>query len=422
MAANTTQISPMQYTKTSSGKAALKRAKQVRTLRSAQTRLEQPNPDIVPTSFFGKFMRATGLASLSAAERAIINRSMGVYDHLDALLGSGAEEGSQRPCVVAPPEQIALLHAFKQGGYFKQPVDIGDPADVEAVLDSLRPEQGPGIMRFFKKPPVPEVISWSRYLALLTTCDDMMANFGNNVVFVIVASTELGGKESGPWWCKGNFFTYLLFLRYCNRSVHGRLLMITPTKTDRFSMLQALQPYLKYLDLSKIIRFVHLLDGVYSGLEAHRLGDWWDKLPSLESAVDRKEGHEAMHKRLDKLTKRMRFSLVTPIMQVPSREWKGPIIFSGESEAQADSSHVCLYCAQRVENRSFLLPFKLADEKSLGKYYSNILHRLFPDFVAPYRQNEICNTRAFDRSSTARQKQLEARRLHLPLPVAKRPR
>jgi hypothetical protein len=42
------------------------------------------------------------------------------------------------------------------------------------------------------------------------------------------------------------------------------------------------------------------------------------------------------------------------------------------------------------KTQSFVLPFKIADKTSLGKY-SEVLRQLNPSFLPSYKKNELCN-------------------------------
>jgi hypothetical protein len=213
-------------------------------------------------------------------------------------------------------------------------------------------------------------------------------------VFVIVRTTKMGGAGAGAWYCKGNLFTYLLYLQHKIPAVTGRpLLVVEEDATSLDDMLASLPAAYR-----KDTNFVHLVDGVYSGSEASNVADWWQ---------ERVMGSQGRHT----------FSIFTAIAESPPWNWNGPRLVCGKVEKYARKARdrrppkqthatdvppkqtdVQLYAALCVPpaetpaapTNSFLLPFKIADSLSLGDYSKELTDRN-PTFSPSYREHVLCS-------------------------------
>ena len=363
------------------------------------------------TTFFQKLKEVLKQTSesenVSSKDTTSIPNDMRVYDILETILiqkkkknneeseeESEEEESCHGGCLISPEEQLLILKAFTRSGYFKPRTEI-DVSKMRVI---------PGF-------PPPRVFSMSEYVHVMRTkCSSMLLALEEqyNVVFLILATNEMGGAGEGPWWCKSNLFTYLLYLKYDIKGVAGLNLVIAfPDEATPATLVDSLNPYQLMPD--RDICFVLLADGVYSGLEAQNQANWW------------LEGISKMLRREIIMQRPAQMCIMTALAERPSRAFKGDILTPTELFQKSEGGRKLLEDYKdsppllageifpgnavkehrKLPNVSFLLPFKIADSTSIGRYTSQ-LEQLNPDFRPPYRQNLFCDNEIQKKSLSER--------------------
>jgi hypothetical protein len=327
------------------------------------------------------------------------------YDILEVVtqqLGCKAGDG----CVIDAGVQALIFRAFDKAGYFTPdiPLDTSEMSAKAALWNKTHTEYGP-----LPRLP-PRVFSEREYESLMKMqCATMLLELSNtyHIAFLILASAKHGGAGAGPWWCKGNLFSYMLYIKYdVEGATYLPLVVADPEVATAKSVTDKFRGFLtkRKQKIEKPLLFVIAADGVYSGKEARNQAYWWQQdCSSVDS----------------------RCVIMTPVASKPSRFFenqihcelegcKGYILQrslnynSGISKDESLTSLVnqsklkvpllaatCLLGADSPPSeydrtQSFVLPFKISDTLSLGGY-SKMLNHYNPMFVPPYRKNDICD-------------------------------
>jgi len=303
-----------------------------------------------------------------------LTKAQRAYDILEVILKQ-MDCAAGYGCVLSPGIQFLIYRAFDKAGYFTPNVQ----------LDTTRIMEDPQAEMALRERPLPYVITGEAYKSLMQEqCSSMLQELSKkyNIAFLILASTKHGGEGVGPWWCKGNLFSYMLYLKYKVLGSENRPLVIAdPTIANANSVAGSLNTY--DFGKPKPLLFVIALDGVYTGTEAQACARWWQFRGKITEA---------------------RCIIITPVADVPVALFENPIFCLSGNEtakmcnamlrdamAQAKKGIVPLLVAKCVSGtQSFVLPFKIADFHSLGAY-SFILKRQNSNFVPPYRKNPMCD-------------------------------
>jgi hypothetical protein len=368
---------------------------------------------------------------LTDADADATIKAMRAVDILETALSSDPACKEAGACIFSTELQHILLKAFGRAGYFSPPAAIKIPPSVSDGRDG----------------PPPHVVTWEDYKTIITQkCAMMLATLGKRyeVVFLIQEASFSAARAVGPWWCSGNLYTFLLYLHYNVRGAVYHPLLVTREgyKTSPASVLAALHSYFKTHPMTpaKPVCFVTLLDGVYTGMEARNLAEWWKgRLHSARSASPSTAPGSSTEEARDWANKEVvhaRMCIVTAIAETPSKaygpkkeEWCGEILSISPSpetawnildehnfdEVEANTWRILLEMEWFPESvpiftgvevpsslsrgrgnlprttASFLLPFNIADIFSLGGFYSNELKKHNPLFKPPYRRNALCD-------------------------------
>jgi hypothetical protein len=184
------------------------------------------------------------------------------------------------------------------------------------------------------------------------------------IIFVIRVSTEGGGDEPGAWYCKSHLWTYLFFLKHSiDAVVNSSLLLMNDEVTS-----EDMQKATGEEDLRNIL-FVHLLDGIYSGVEAGNTFAWLDNIFFYMNGL-----------------------IASPISAATDDSGILHKLTCGESKMPVkDGIH--FYAAKCLKPGAyFVLPFKIPEERSIGNY-ADILKKMNPQFTPPYRRDTECRKR-----------------------------
>jgi len=322
----------------------------------------------------------------ATTEKTKAHRAYDILEVVMQQLGCQAKDG----CVIAPGVQILIFRAFDKAGYFT--LDIPLDTRMSATATHLPPY----------------VVSMAEYQSLMTEgCSRILLTLSQyyQIAFMIMASTSQGGAGVGDWWCKGNLFAYLLYIKH---NVHGAtylpLVIADPAVATPETVTASLRRFLTKTKTTteKPILFIIAADGVYSGSEATIQAHWWEK--------DSK--HVGSY-----------CAIITPVAVSKPPVFKNPIFCLSGTETETKSiidvmhesktkNKVPLLVAKCVPGQqSFVLPFKIADSASLGGYYSTQLQKLNPRFVPPYRKNESCDDLLHAKLTNEQQQKVHKRTL-----------
>jgi len=371
---NFVDMAPLQLSRTRAGKKAAATVKASKALRASQT------PDGSEEDL---------LVNETASD---VRTQMHVYDILDKRLNTKACM-KRNVCVISPEEQLYVFKAFEKNGYF----NIPHPMDAPQLQSYLDANPIPGR-------PVPHVVSMPEYEAGMQICGRFLHNLsrGGNVVFVNLR--DVGGLSAGPWWCKGNVYTHLLYLKKHIKGVAGKYLVFAHHRANLTDLYKALAP-LHAFDGTEPVTFVYLADGVYSGLEAADYIAWWT---SQKQKAGKEQGP------IKDAIARMRLCIVTPVtgdarLFANRREEKYPMQAIADTKKNPVWERPTLFYAMHWP-QSFVLPFKIADHASL-QGYDKIVKNANPEFISPYKKNPMCQD-----LDTSNKKLIKKRRLSIPPP------
>jgi hypothetical protein len=258
--------------------------------------------------------------------------------------------------LLQPQELSKLLMMFDLAGYFKI-----DRMKIDKSILSAE-EKTSGI-----SPPL--IISMKAYIDLMKKTGEALIryqNFHNNkkIIFVVRMSTEGGGSRPGAWYCKSHLWTYLFFLKHSiDAVVNSSLLLMNDEATS-----ENMQKATGEKDLKNIL-FIHLLDGIYSGVEAGNTFGWLDGIYYYMNGL-----------------------IASPISAATDDSGTLHKFTCGESKMpEKDGIHY--YAAKCLKPGTyFVLPFKIPEENSIGNY-AYILRKMNPRFTPPYRRDTECRER-----------------------------
>lgn len=264
------------------------------------------------------------------------------YDYIRNIVGSST-------AVLLQPKDLSnLLNVFDVAGYF----NIDRMRIDNSVLSAETNDKGPLML-----------VKMQEYVKLMKKTSDAILRYHKlhkkRIVFVIRMSTEGGGHGAGPWYCKSHLWTFLLFLKYRMAAVVNSSLLLLDDAADEDDTKRVLG-----VENIKDICLVHLLDAIYSGVEAGNTAAWLEKkcyyglIASPISAANEESG----------IVPRMSCGEATPPLNLVTQYYAAKCLHPGAF---------------------FLLPFKIPEEQSIGKY-SVLLENMNPQFTPPYRRDILC--------------------------------
>jgi hypothetical protein len=301
-------------------------------------------------------------------------------------------------CYLTPAQQMLLMNTFKKMGYFSTKNKI-DTSKITSFRENFLNEHKR------EAPPPPFIFTHEDYKSLLTgdgkrkSLSKLLktASIDYNLVFIVFATKFLGGPGSGSWQCKGNLFSYLLCLYYKIPSVMNKGLVIIDPLHKNSSLLDAVGslPHIVSTN-TKPLLFCNILDGVYSGNEAKLTARWAQNNPIPN----------------------VNMCFFTAVCNFPNREYPEGSIYCGRFPDEPFDKKIPLVAVvcvpselskgKEVHTNSFLLPFKIADGKSLG-IYKNHLEEVNPTFTPSYRTHILCNDIIAEAHPNLHKKQIDAR-------------
>jgi hypothetical protein len=222
-----------------------------------------------------------------------------------------------------------------------------------------------------------QYITWAEYLLLMGALRqplDLLTGTGK-VGFAIYTNRDLGGWGAGPWTCKSHFFTFLLMRRKGVVPRDAPLFLVK--ETDDADAVEAAFEN-EFPDTGAPSFLVHFLDGIYSGKEAENIAS------GLSSRVPSKTKVVIMTPALYRLPRSS--ALWSLSVDGAKPLWKLP---ADHELCRPIANTIQVWTSKRYEN-NFVLPFKIADDSSLGRL-STQLHELNPHFRPPYRRHPMCD-------------------------------
>jgi len=302
------------------------------------------------------------------------------YDILDAI---NDDNSCGRGCYFSPGQQEVLLRAFEKAGYFSRSPKL-DTSSIAKYADANPRAKPPVVITYDEYdrlitgegyPPGVDARSVSRSLSKVAKT--------HHLVFIVFAHFGKEGEEK--WYCKSNLFSFLMCLRHRLPAMRGRgLLVVDPSRSTPRSAIAAL-PLSEFETSQTPLMLCNIIDGVHSGLEESQAAEWWSS-----GKIDPKIATMA---------------IFTPIAEFPcpliSNSQNMIVLCSDGNVAKAAKKFVPLVPALCVPSRSsrynpntrvasFVLPFKISDEASLGEYF-DVLTKSNPQFVPSYRMHKMCN-------------------------------
>lgn len=267
------------------------------------------------------------------------------YDYIRNIVDSST-------AVLLQPKNLSnLLNVFDMAGYF----NIDRMRIDNSVLSAEAKDKDPLML-----------IKMQEYVKLMKKTSDAILRYRNlykkRVIFVIRMSTEGGGHGAGPWYCKSHLWTFFLFLKYRMAAVVNSSLLLLDDEADEDDTKRVLG-----VENIKDICLVHLLDAMYSGVEAGNTAAWLEDkcyyglIASPISAANEESG----------ILSHMSCDKTTPPLNCTAQYYAAKCLHPGTF---------------------FLLPFKIPEEQSIGKY-SVLLENMNPQFTPPYRRDILCRKR-----------------------------
>ena len=198
---------------------------------------------------------------------------------------------------------------------------------------------------------MPLQLSWSAYREYCQALRPLLSDPARSPVFVLRRDNQGGAVSFAPWFCKSHLYTFLL-LRQWKVVPREAALFLLPSHFSETALVGFSQV------IGPTATLVHLLDGIFTGVEAHNLRSWLFPVKWKCGA---------------------KIQIVAPLC------FKGQQMLSGDevsvlSEGRDDG----VFVVGRL-SPLFVLPFKISDSASLG-VWSRRWKDANPGFAPPYKQ------------------------------------
>ena len=282
-------------------------------------------------------------------------------------LGKGGDD--IRQSVLSPGDLDAIQRAMEEEGTFEK-TTINT-----AHLEKFRQQDG----------TPPPTITWDMYDGAMgrvkNAIEEVARQRAAQPIFLIRASAKGGGYGGyGDWYCKSHVYTFMLYRR-AGLVPRGHGLLLVSDQASSEDLYAAIPAHKR--DRWGRLLFVHLLDGVYSGLEAR----------SLEQRCV-KSGRDSFL--LAATISRARATQFyddgdSPRLRIPDTHfaaYDGELPKTAARPNSLDTSTI-MVVGLGVLIGKFVLPFKIPDWTSVG-VWSQHLEDGNRGFTPPYKRHRWC--------------------------------